>query len=452
MVENSTIGAPEGAAGAASVNPCAEDMLNSDCVCSSLDQPALENALELEFGRPGLFELITARCPNLFSVRPVFVSATHRDRMAAVVRAIDSVVALPTYRETVLAWAPPIARFDPGGAQGVLFGYDFHISGDRVGLIEINTNAGGATLNVALARAQRACCKEMEHLLPSPTAVAQWERNLVAMFQNEWRASGRSRPLRTLAIVDETPEQQFLYPEFLLFQRLFERHGVQAVIAAPCELSFREGVLMHDATAIDLVYNRLTDFSLQAPMNAALREAYLQQSIVLTPHPRAHALYADKRNLALLSDGDRLAALGVDAATRAILIESIPRTESVTAANAQRLWSERRSLFFKPTSGFGSRAAYRGDKLTQRVWKEILAGDYVAQQFVPPGERIISKGTPAEPAAQSLKFDVRNYVYGGQVEWLAARLYQGQTTNFRTPGGGFAAIYTSSQPVNAASA
>jgi hypothetical protein len=28
------------------------------------------------------------------------------------------------------------------------------------------------------------------------------------------------------------------------------------------------------------------------------------------------------------------------------------------------------------------------------------------------------------------------------VQWVAARLYQGQTTNFRTPGGGFAPVYS----------
>jgi NADH pyrophosphatase NudC (nudix superfamily) len=54
-----------------------------------------------------------------------------------------------------------------------------------------------------------------------------------------------------------------------------------------------------------------------------------------------------------------------------------------------------------------------------------------------PGERAISGGD----SAQVLKFDVRNYVYDGQVQSLAARLYQGQTTNFRTPGGGFSPVY-----------
>ena len=39
-----------------------------------------------------------------------------------------------------------------------------------------------------------------------------------------------------------------------------------------------------------------------------------------------------------------------------------------------------------------------------------------------------------------LKVDVRLYTYKGAVLLAAARLYQGQTTNFRTPGGGFAPL------------
>ena len=41
---------------------------------------------------------------------------------------------------------------------------------------------------------------------------------------------------------------------------------------------------------------------------------------------------------------------------------------------------------------------------------------------------------------QAFKFDVRCYVYDSKVQLIAARLYQGQTTNFRTPGGGFALV------------
>ena len=41
-----------------------------------------------------------------------------------------------------------------------------------------------------------------------------------------------------------------------------------------------------------------------------------------------------------------------------------------------------------------------------------------------------------------LKLDVRCFVYNGEVQLMAARLYNGQTTNFRTPGGGFASVFT----------
>jgi hypothetical protein len=141
----------------------------------------------------------------------------------------------------------------------------------------------------------------------------------------------------------------------------------------------------------------------------------------------------------VLTDAARLQVWGVDDAAVSTLVSGIPRTHVVNPADADHLWSDRRKLFFKPATGFGSKAAYRGEKLTKRVWEEVLAGNYVAQAFVPPSERQIRDA--ASPLA--LKLDVRNYVYNGAVQLLAARLYQGQTTNFRTPGGGFAPVFTS---------
>jgi hypothetical protein len=409
--------------------------LNRHCFCVSMDGAALRDALESELHEPGLFALIEERCPYVFAARPVFISADHARQIRELVRAVETVAALPAYQAEVLAAAPDIAQRDPGGARSVFFGYDFHVDEHGIGLVEINTNAGGAMLNSALAKAQRACCEPVEKLLPDMDGN-EWEGAIAAMFQNEWLLAGRNSPLRTVAIVDDDPQNQYLYPEFLLFQRLFARYGIKAVIADPRELEFRAGALWHGGTAIDLVYNRLTDFMLDAPSSAALREAYLTQAVVLTPHPQAHALYANKRNLALLTDESRLVRLGVPPAVRASLLAAIPRTEIVDPADAERLWADRKQLFFKPASGYGSRAAYRGDKLTRRVWDEILAGDYVAQKIILPAER------RTEPDQDKpMKFDVRAYVYDGQVQWLAARLYQGQTTNFRTPGGGFAPVY-----------
>lgn len=414
------------------------ELLNNQCFCISLQDGALKQALKEQLAAPEVFTLLEERCPHLFSARPVFISASQTERMAQVVRAIEAVVALPSYRAEILANSAEITRHDPAGAKGVFFGYDFHLQDDQLGLIEVNTNAGGAMLNAVLARAQHACCAVMDGIVSTAESAQALESRMVKMFFNEWRLSGQSRPLRSIAIVDEAPQQQFLYPEFILFQQLFERHGLQAIIADPAELEWRDGALWHDGLAIDLVYNRLTDFLLDAPSSAALRAAYLAHGVVLTPHPQAHALYADKRNLALWSDPARLTALGVAPEIQAILLENIPHSEQVKPEHAERLWAARRDLFFKPNAGFGGRATYRGDKLTKRVWQTILDGDYIAQAFVAPGERV--SGSVGQ--ADTLKFDLRNYTYDGAVQWIAARTYQGQTTNFRTPGGGFAPVYS----------
>jgi hypothetical protein len=159
-------------------------------------------------------------------------------------------------------------------------------------------------------------------------------------------------------------------------------------------------------------------------------------SRAVTPHPRAHALYADKRNLALLADEAALREMGADERMREALLAGIARTEIVRREDAERLWGRRKRLFFKPAAGYGSKAAYRGDKLTRRVFEEILSGDYVAQALAPPSERRLRLGNEDS----EFKFDLRNYVYGGRVQLIATRLYQGQTTNFRTPGGGFAPV------------
>jgi hypothetical protein len=415
------------------------DRLNAGCHCVSLDRAGLE--AELERVSPGFHAEVMAGRPHLFSDSVAFVSAEHVQRMARLVAAVERVVALPAYREHVLAWAPSSARHR-SAAPGVFLGYDFHLGATGPQLIEINTNAGGGLLNALLARAQKACCDDVEALLPGDLAGDTPEHLFLEMFRAEWQAFaatvGASDTVKRIAIVDEAPLTQYLYPEFVLFKRLFEHAGIEAVICDPQELALRDGALWHGASRIDLVYNRLTDFALEAPANAALRAAWLSDTALITPHPQAHALYADKRNLVALCDDALLARWGVDAETRTTLANKIPRTELVVPEHADDLWARRKALFFKPAAGYGSKAAYRGDKITKRVFDEVLAGNYIAQALVPPSSRTLR----VDEAPVELKLDLRNYVYAGHVQLIAARLWQGQTTNFRTPGGGFAPVLT----------
>jgi hypothetical protein len=413
------------------------ERLNRDCRCVSLDREALRRALAEVEGGADLDALVDVGRSNLFSDAAVFVGADCLQRMAEIIAAVESVVALPAWRERVLAWAPATAHHVPK-CHGVFLGYDFHLGVAGPQLIEINTNAGGGLLNAVLAQAQRACCAQLSAALPGVRPATTVAQEFFEMFVEEWRAERGEAPLRRIAIVDERPQTQFLYPEFLLFKKLFERHGVAATVCDPAELDFNDGALWLGGERVDLVYNRLTDFGLESAASAVLREAWLADAVVLTPHPHAHALYADKRNLTVLSDEAALRELGADATLRAILLTGIPRTRLVRREDAAALWDARKRLFFKPAAGFGGRAAYRGDKLTKRVFEEVLEGGYIAQALVPPSERYID----VDGAPTNLKVDLRNYVYRGRVQLVSARLYRGQTTNFRTPGGGFAPVLT----------
>jgi hypothetical protein len=400
------------------------DCLNADAHSAKIDRKALETHIRAQGA--AFQEAISREHAHLFSDVALFVTAAQVKQMRAVIAAVERVVKLPGWDDATNSVQFP--------TKGVFYGYDFHLNEQGTHLIEINTNAGGSFLNALLIDSQR------EAGLPgAAVAGVNLEQTFLAMFQSEWRLARGDAPLNTIAIVDEQPEGQYLHPEFLLAKKLFESVGIAAHIVDPSALQACDDDLFlnfHGSEhKIDLVYNRLTDFSLQ--QHAALRQAYLDGRVVLTPSPAHYARYADKGNLARLSDADSLRSLGTNKSDIAVLQTGVPHTIAVLPDMADMLWAERKQWFFKPYRGYGSKGAYRGEKLTKRVFGEILQSDYVAQRLAPPGERSICLN---DGEVVSLKCDVRCYVYDGLIQLVAARLYQGQTTNFRTPGGGFALV------------
>ncbi len=387
--------------------------LNGECIAwAGMDSVALQRALQ---GQGAEWSgLVQERCPHLFAAAPVFISALQLQQMRSVIGAVEEV----------------LAAAEPQSALGVFYGYDFHLNEQGAHLIEINTNAGGAFLNALLIDSQREAA-----LYGSAVSMENLQQVFIGMFRNEWRLVRGDAPLKTIAIVDEQPESQYLYPEFLLAQKMFESAGITAFIADPSELHIQEDDLYCNGQRIDLVYNRLTDFNLDQYPH--IRTAWEMQQVVLTPNPAHYRRYADKSKLAQFSDGAWLHAQGASQASVDGLLQGVPETRIVNREDAGQWWAERKQWFFKPLNGYGSKGAYRGDKLTKRVFEEIMQSDYVAQGMALPGERkVCVEGSEA----QSLKYDVRCYVYDGHIQLIAARLYQGQTTNFRTPGGGFALV------------
>lgn len=408
--------------------------LNRECFCITLDRAGLRAAIQAQAQDPDLAAALLEARPHLFSNAPVFLSSHDLAAMLDVVAAIEAATMAPAYQEVVLAWAPAIARRD-FGPRGAFMGYDFHLGSSEPKLIEVNTNAGGGFLNAFLARAQSACCREAQDAM-RVALLGEFDHAVWKMFLTEWGLQGRAGQPRTIAIVDDRPQEQYLFPEFLLAQRFFERQGLKAWIVDPGQLRFTEGQLQYQGEVVDLVYNRLVDFSLNAPEHKALCEAYLASAVVVTPNPRNHALFADKRNMSLLSDPVAASGWGLSPHHLQSL-SAVPRTTMVTSSNAEELWTARKRLFFKPAGGHGGKAVYRGDKITHRVWAEIQQSTYIAQELATPSERRIK----IDGEVRSLKLDVRLYAYNGLPLLTAARVYQGQTTNFRTPGGGFAPVF-----------
>lgn len=414
-----------------SPEPTKAEQLNHSCACVTLDRPEVSRNIADQLGGSADDILSSEAWHQLFSNTAVFVPGQDLARMQAVVQAVETAAAHPDFQKQVLSWAPQTAQFHPGPA-GAFMGYDFHLCSDGPRLIEINTNAGGAFLNAILGRAQQRCCNGATN----DSWTENFDRAVIRQFENEWLAQRASGPLARVAIVDDQPESQYLYPEFKLAQQLLQRGGIDSLILSPDELSYEAGALYGKGMRIDLVYNRLVDFGLEAPEHAALRSAWLEGGAVITPNPHTHALFADKRNLAVLSFPSSLERWGLSADNINALRRGIPRTVRVTADNAASLWRERRQWFFKPVAGHGSKGVYRGSKLTKRTFARILESDYIAQTQVPPSERLVMVNGQRE----MLKVDVRLYTYRGDLLLGAARLYRGQTTNFRTPGGGFAPI------------
>ena len=404
--------------------------LNADAQSAKLDRALLEAAIRAQGA--AFQEAVSAGHDHLFADVTLFVTSAQVEQMQAVIAAVERVV---WNRE----WLAGSGQRELHGAKGIFYGYDFHINEQGAHLIEINTNAGGGFLNALLLDSQREVkwpgAAPVHASIDSARTEGNLEQVFLDMFRNEWRLERGDAPLKTVAILDERPEGQYLYPEFLLAKKMFESAGFAAHIVDPSALQTSEDGLYCIGQRIDLIYNRLTDFSLQ--QHPALRQAYLDGRVVLTPGPAHFARYADKRNLARLSDVQALRSLGASEADIATLQAGIPHTIVVRADMESTLWAERKQWFFKPYSGYGSKCAYRGEKLTRRVFSEILQGDYVAQKLAAPGERSVCVN---DAEAVPLKYDVRCYVYDGQIQLAAARLYQGQTTNFRTPGGGFAPV------------
>lgn len=342
-------------------------------------------------------------------------------RMIGLVKLLDRISRSPLYRKLVYSHVPDVARFDPGH-DSVMMCYDFHLLGDVPKLIEVNTNAGGSLLAYLVHD-------------PSLSISPRIKKRLLQTFAEEMsRFSGgeKAKPER-IAIIDEKPESQYLYPEMCAFADQFREWGVPTEIISPEQLdASAEGVFL-DGAPIDFVYNRHCDFYFESDEMAGLKDAYLAKQVCLSPNPHMYGLLADKRRAVLWATPECREALGLSAKDLALLNETILSCALLGDLESDQAWANRKKTIFKPVDSFGSRGVLHGAKISRKRFQELPLQSTLVQELAPPSM------TPV-PDSEPMKTDLRVYAYRSQVLGITARLYRGQVTNMRTPGGGFARV------------
>ncbi|MEO5341153.1 MAG: hypothetical protein H7837_11675 [Magnetococcus sp. MYC-9] len=343
--------------------------------------------------------------------------------MLRLMRTLHRLQQLPAYQQQVIEALPAVARFDPGHAS-VMMGYDFHLTPHGPRLIEVNTNAGGALL----------ACRAYHPTFPhGPLQTdAPYLAKLLASFAQEMRlfSKGRHHRPRRVIILDEEPEKQFLAEEMRVMRDLFAAWGVAAALADPRELQADAEGVFFQGHPVDLIYNRHCDFYLETPPLVGLRAAYLAGRVCLTPNPRSYGLLADKRRMILWSDASILPGLGLTPRELATLQQVVPVCRLLAQMEADRLWAGRKQWVFKPVTAFGSRGVLLGDSISRQRFQALDPQTTLVQRFIPPS---LAPGT-------GMKMDWRLFVYRNHLLGVAPRLYQGQVTNFRSPGSGYAPV------------
>lgn len=94
-------------------------------------------------------------------------------------------------------------------------------------------------------------------------------------------------------IVDETPEKQKLYIEFLVYQSLFRSFGWN------CQIVDYRGVF---EPFPDLIYNRWTDFYFEKGESKYLDAIFRSKKVCFSPNPFEYFLQADKQRLVDLNE------------------------------------------------------------------------------------------------------------------------------------------------------
>jgi hypothetical protein len=266
---------------------------------------------------------------------------------------------------------------------------------------------------------------------------------------HEWGGTG----LPAIAIVDW--KESATYPEFLLFQEFFEKHGCRVKIGDPRELEYRNGHLSLGDFNIDLVYKRLV-------VGEMLDRMGVKNPLVDAARDRAVCVangfgvqLAFRKNLfALLTDPDHSHLFEPDVLR--LIQKHVPWTRRVQEGKTTYrnkdvdlpsfILHNRESLVLKPGGDYGGRGVVLGWESTPEQWEshlnQALKNSYVVQERVSIGSEVFPSLDQGKLVFNERFFDLDPYVWNAErVEGCGVRLSRVSLLNVSAGGGSAAPLF-----------
>lgn len=355
---------------------------------------------------------------NLISPFKIELPTTVRTQAQKIVKACWELRENKNYQNQHLTFLNQQGLGDPGN-KSILMSYDFHLNNEnQLKLIEINTNAAFMLMSLEM--------HEMQNL---PLPIADFNKQKISeMILNELKLQNKNVQKPSIAIIDDKPEEQRLFIEFLAYNELFKQFGWTSKILDYTQVTAEQN--------LDFIYNRYTDFMLSEPTSATLKKLFAEKAVCLSPNPYDYHLLADKQRMIEWTQPEYLEQINLSSESISDIRNMLPAAFDVTPENKEELWSQRKKLFFKPKRAYGSKQSYKGSSISRKHFDDFCGHEMIAQEFVAAPEK--SFDTPT--GIQNFKFDLRCYAYQDQLQMIVARIYQGQVTNLRTPLGGFGCV------------
>lgn len=403
------------------------------------DPRAARTAFVAALAREGASALTPVLCP--FVIEP----AT-RARYEALARAWHAGM-----REALRQWAAsPVealplpaevdARVKADAREGRALGstrYDFIVDGEgAVALIECQA---GDPSGMGVEEASSAAFEALEFFERSSVtrqSVASSMRRFVA-----------PEPAQAGLVVFVIHREAFLEWDVARLVKVFRGEGVDAVMADPSELRFRDGALwLGERRSSIVVRDSLED--LLAPERIEASRALMQAwsaGVVKVVNPVGSVAADHKVVLRRLLTPQVLERLSP--ADAALVRESVPETRVLDGESLV----EREAWVLKPSDGFGGFDVTIGPAVSDEAWRAAIVS---ARQSPRPFllQRFVRAHTAALPviAGDSLAVEPHHVVYsawmhGDRFGGLFARVHQRPVVNVHQ-GGGLVPVYTLTVP------